>query len=527
MAFFGHPNGSHFLNRFFNLAIDVADVTVFILVGTNKFITVEVFLRMFTVSTRFQNLAFFSNPNSSHFLDWFFNLAINVSCITIFVLIGANKFITVKVFLRLFTICTRLQDFTFLRHPDSSHFLDWFFNLAVDVSGITIFVLVGTNEVITVEVFLRMFTISTRFQNLAFFSHPDSSHFFDRFVHVSGITIFVLVGTNEFITVKVFFRMFTIGTRLQHLTFFSYPNRRHLLDRFFNRTVDVCCITIFVLVGANEFITIKVFFWLFTICTRFQNLTFFSNPNSSYFLDRFFNRTVNVSSITIFILVGANEFITVKVFFWFLAICTWFQHFTSYRYPNGGHLFDGFFNRTIDVSGDRTIHFCFHKLVTWECVLRFEVWCHNRSLQCCPCHSNPSCGFQFCHRTFLNRERRNLCRCYLWCLWFDRRSCCRICWVLRLWTVWGLWFFRFFTSFWSRFFWFFTSFRSWWCWRGCWWCIWRYRRSNGWFLWSYRFFRFDWFVWNRCRTFRRFHRFSRFDRRFWFCWFNRNRRCEF
>ena len=399
----------------------MSGVTVFILVGANKFITVKVFLRLFTVGARLQDFTFLRHPDSSHFLDWFFNLAVDVSCITVFVLIRTDEFITVKVFLRLFTVGARLQDFTFLRHPDSSHFLDWFFNLAVDVSCITVFVLIRTDEFITVEVFLRMFTICTRFEDLTFFSDPDSGYF---------------------------------------------------LGWFFNRTIDVRCIAIFVLIRTNEFITIKVSLRMLTISTRFKNLAFFSDPDSSYFLGWFFDRTINVCGITIFVLICTDEFIAVKVFLRMFAISTRLQNLTFFGDPNSGHFLDWFFNRTVNVSGDRTIHFCFHKLVTWKCVLRFEVWCHNRSLQCCPCHSNPSCGFQFCHRTFLNRERRNLCRCYLWCLWFDRRSCCRIRWVLRLWTIWSLWFFWFFTSFWSWFFWFFTSFWSRRCRRGCWWRIW-------------------------------------------------------
>ena len=56
----------------------MSGITVFVLVGTNKFITVKVFFRLFAISTRFKNFTFFSNPNRSHFLDWFFNLTINV-----------------------------------------------------------------------------------------------------------------------------------------------------------------------------------------------------------------------------------------------------------------------------------------------------------------------------------------------------------------------------------------------------------------------------------------------------------------
>ena len=56
----------------------MSGITIFVLVSTNKFITVKVFLRLFTISTRFQNFAFFSYPNRSYFLDWFFHLAIDV-----------------------------------------------------------------------------------------------------------------------------------------------------------------------------------------------------------------------------------------------------------------------------------------------------------------------------------------------------------------------------------------------------------------------------------------------------------------
>ena len=160
-------------------------ITVVILVGTNEFITIKVFLRLFTISTRFQHIAFFSNPNSGYFLDWFFNRFVDVRCVTIFVLVGTNKFITVKVFLRLFTISTRFQNLTFFSHPNRSHFLDWFFNRAIDMSGITIFVLVGTNKFITVKVFLRLFTIGTRFQYFAFFSNPNRSHFLDWFFNLT------------------------------------------------------------------------------------------------------------------------------------------------------------------------------------------------------------------------------------------------------------------------------------------------------------------------------------------------------
>ena len=355
----------------------MANITILVLIGTNEFITIKVFLRLFTICTRFEDLTSFSDPNRRHFLDWL----VDVANITIFVLVGTNKFITIKIDFWLFTIGARFKNLAFFSHPNRRHFLDWFFNLAVDVSGVTVFILVGANKFITVKVFLRLFTVGARLQDFTFLRHPDSSYFLDWFfnlaVDVSCITVFVLIRTDEFITVEVFLRMFTICTRFEDLTFFSDPDSGYFLGWFFNRTIDVRCIAIFVLIRTNEFITIKVFLRMLTICTRFEDLTFFSDPDSGYFLGWFFNRTIDVRCIAIFVLIRTNEFITIKVFLRMLTISTRFKNLAFFSDPDSSYFLGWFFNRTVNVSGDGTIHFCFHKLITWEGVFRFEVWSNN------------------------------------------------------------------------------------------------------------------------------------------------------
>ena len=335
---------------------------------------------------------------------------------------------------------------------------------------------------------------------------------------MSGVTIFVLIGANKFITVKVFLRLFTISTRFKDVTFFSHPNSGHFLDWFFNWTIDVGNITVFVLIRTNEFITVEVFLRLFTISARFQNLAFFSHPNSSHFLDRFFNRTIDVCCITIFVLVGTNEFVAVKVFFWLFTIRTRFKNFTSLSHPNSSHFLDWFFYWFVDVSSNGTVNLSFHKFITRESILWFEVWCYNWSLQCLTRHRDPASCFEFCHRTFLNGEWRDLCRSNLWCLRFHRRCCRRVSRVLRLWAIRHLRFFRFFTCFWRWFFRFFTGFWCRRCWRCLWWRIRRYRRSNRRFLRCDRFSWFNWFIWNRIRHLIWFHWFGRFNRG---CGYNR------
>ena len=244
---------------------------------------------MLTISTRFKNFTLFSNPYSSHFLNRFFNLAVDVSCISVFILVGANEFITVKVFLRFFTFGTWFQDFTSYGNPDGSYFLNRF----VDMCCISVFVLVSTNEFITVKVFLRFFTIGTWFQDLTSHSNPNRSYFLNRFVDVSCITILIFVCTNEFITIKVFLRFFTIGTWFQYLTSYSDPNCSYLLNRFLyrffywfvdmssNRTLNL---------GFNKFITWEVIF-RFEIRRnnwRFESLTSHRNPTRCF---KFCHRT--------------------------------------------------------------------------------------------------------------------------------------------------------------------------------------------------------------------------------------------
>ena len=171
--------------------------------------------------------------------------------------------------------------------------------------------------------------------------------------------------------------MFTVCTRFQYLTFFSNPDSSHFLNRFFYWFVHMRGVTVFILVSTNEFVTVKVFFRMFTVCTRFQYLTFFSNPDSSHFLNRFFYWFVHMRGVTVFILVSTNEFVTVKVFFWFFTICTRFQYLTSHRYPDSGdflnRFFYWFFYRFVDMSGDRPLNLGFHKLITREVIFRFEI----------------------------------------------------------------------------------------------------------------------------------------------------------
>ena len=169
--------------------------------------------------------------------------------------------------------------------------------------------------------------------------------------------------------------MLTIRTRFKNFAFFSNPYSSHFLNRFFNLAIDVGSVTIFILVGTNEFITVKVFLGFFTFGTWFQDFTSYGNPDGSHFLNRF----VDVGCITILIFVGTNEFITVKVFLRFFTIGTWFQDLTSYSNPNCSYLLNRFLYRFfywfVDVSSNRTLNLGFNKFITWEGILWFEIWC--------------------------------------------------------------------------------------------------------------------------------------------------------
>ena len=144
------------------------------------------------------------------------------------------------------------------------------------------------------------------------------------------ISIFILFGTNIFITIKVILRFLTIFTRSQYATIFSDPNSRNSLLR--NWTINMCCITIFILFCTDIFITIEVIFWLFTVFTWAKDFTIFCHPNSSDILLR--NWFIDMMNISILIFHRTNIFITIKVILWLFAIFPWSQYMTINRFPD-------------------------------------------------------------------------------------------------------------------------------------------------------------------------------------------------
>ena len=147
---------------------------------------------------------------------------------------------------------------------------------------------------------------------------------------MSCITIFILFGTNIFITIEVILRFFTVFTRSQYVSIFSNPNGRNSLLR--NWTIDMSCITIFILFCTDIFIAIEVTFRLFTIFTRTKNSTVFSHPNSCDILLR--NWFINVMDITIIVFNCTNIFVSIEVVFRLFTIFPWSQYMTINRFPD-------------------------------------------------------------------------------------------------------------------------------------------------------------------------------------------------
>ena len=257
ITIFVYPNSCNIW--FWNWFINVCNITVFIAVSSHKFVTIKVFFWMFTVLTRFQYVTLVINPNGCNlrcrsFLKDMFE-------VTIFITLGANIGISRYITMWMFTICTRFQNITLIINPNSCDI--WFRNWFIDMSDITIFIFIRSHKLITIKVFFRMFPILSRFKNFTCRCHPNSSNFWNRFINMGNITIFIAFGTNIFITIKGFFRMLTILTRFQNFTGSCHPNSGYIVFRHW--FVDVMSITIIIFYRFNEFITIKLRLRLFPI----------------------------------------------------------------------------------------------------------------------------------------------------------------------------------------------------------------------------------------------------------------------
>ena len=140
----------------------MVNVTIVIFVCTNVFISVKVVFWFITIFPWTKNFTINSFPNGFHFwlFLWFFNWFIDVVNVTIFVLIGTNVFITVKTILRFFTVFPISKDFTIDRFPNGFWLINIVFSHNMELRFLRKFLRLGFfNDLFLnyASIFLRCF----------------------------------------------------------------------------------------------------------------------------------------------------------------------------------------------------------------------------------------------------------------------------------------------------------------------------------------------------------------------------------
>ena len=271
IAFFIYKLSNYFWSIFF-LLVDVNSITVFICFSFYKFVAFDFLFSLLTIYAWRNNISFFVNKISFCFRWWSF-LLVDMFCITLFVSFGSYKFISINVFIRLFTIY--LSSYSITIFIDVFCYYIWCRScsfLLVDVFCITFFISFGSYKFISFDIFIRLFTIFLSSYSITIFIDVFCYYIWCRscsflLVDVFCITFFISFGSYKFISIDVFIRLCTIFLRRNGLTIFinifcNYISR--WCDFFL---VDMFCITLIIcfssykLISFYSFLSLCSFFW--------------------------------------------------------------------------------------------------------------------------------------------------------------------------------------------------------------------------------------------------------------------------
>ena len=155
-------------------------ITFFVSFGSYKFISFNIFLRLFTIFLRRNSISFFIDKFCYYFWSRSSFLLVNMFCITFFVSFGSYKFISFNIFLRLFTIFLRRNSISFFIDKFCYYFWSRSSFLLVNMFCITFFVSFGSYKFISFNIFLRLFTIFLRRNSISFFIDKFCYYFWSR-----------------------------------------------------------------------------------------------------------------------------------------------------------------------------------------------------------------------------------------------------------------------------------------------------------------------------------------------------------
>ena len=209
VALFVYPSGFlRFFNRFFRcLTVNIHNITISIFLDMNQGITwhiITLSIWMFSIFRVFEFVTLFIYPSGFlRFFNRFFRrLTVNVDDISVLVLVDTDKFVTwhiITLVIWMFAIFRVFELVTLFVYPSC------LFDFLVDIDDVTVFVLVDTNKFITWHVIafiIWMFAIFRVFKLVTLFVHPSGFlRFFNRFfrclpINVNDISVLIFVDTN-------------------------------------------------------------------------------------------------------------------------------------------------------------------------------------------------------------------------------------------------------------------------------------------------------------------------------------------
>ena len=156
---------------------------------------------------------------------------------------------------------------------------------------ITIFVIFSFNKLISRNIFFILFSIFILSKRISFFIYKFSNYRWTRsgffLVDMFCITLIISCGFYKFITVDLFIRLFTIFLRRYSLTIFIDVFCNYIWGRSSLLFVDMFCITFIISFSSYKFIAVNIFFVFCSIFFWSYSLTIFIDIFCNYIWNKF------------------------------------------------------------------------------------------------------------------------------------------------------------------------------------------------------------------------------------------------
>ena len=254
-------------------------------------------------------------------------------CIALIISFGSCKFISIDIFISLFTIFLRRNSITIFIDIFCYYFCWSSSFLLVDVNSITVFISCSFYKLIAIYILLRIVTLCRLGNFISIFVYIFSNYLCSRrssllFVDMFCITLFIFFGFYKFISFDLFISLCTIFLRSNSLTIFINIFCNYIC-RWCDFLVDMFCISLFIFFGSYKFISRNIFFVFCSIFLWSNSLTILIDVFCYYFC-RWCDFLVDMFCISLFISFGSYKFISIYVFFVFCSSFLWSNSITIF-----------------------------------------------------------------------------------------------------------------------------------------------------------------------------------------------------